>query len=345
MGLLQVAQGFVFKGHQLITLEWITAVICFNGLHVAFTYVNMLVIPEYRKVIFDHYKLNYKKQILIFGLILGVFFIAHDRGFFKDSLPLRLVAMGLLVYLPTWHSKRQSAGLSLLMNTRYQKLLASQNLPFLGDDAKSRKIEHFAVHLFIVATCIYLIRTYLPELGWKNYPKDELGWASALLYTLALGLFIYGVSLLKHKMLIRHKLFFSIRYLIGGLFPFTPMAGYAVKAIHGLEYLDLQARTFTQSRVQKKFFSIYLGLCFIFCFAKFFMDWPTKSLGVQYNDPNMITKFLGVVGTTATYFHYYMDSLIYKMSDPVVRQEIFPLISMEQNNPSPDLENQSAKAA
>ena len=323
---IQVIFGSTLTTSEGLVGRWIASVICFNTMHVGMTYVNILMIPEYKKIVFEHLKLNYLKQLTIFFLIYGLFWIGHEYGFHKEIKPIRILVILMSLYIPIMHAKRQTLGLSLILNLKFQRALSTHGLPFIGNDLRSRKAEHASVNLMIFALFIFGVSKYSDQLALTKIPSDYFKQASLILFGIALLTFGFSVYLLKHREFILPKSMFLFRHMSTWLWCYTPISSMAAVSIHGLEYLELQTRTFNRSRISKGLFRFYLGLLIAFCAIKYYLDYPVAQLGFSYGNMNWVTQCTLLLGATLAYLHFYLDSVIYKLNDPIIRSEILPLL-------------------
>ncbi len=331
MGVLCTLAELIFLPHfssfQKHLFYWISIVICFNSTHVVLTLVNIWMIPEYKAVMVDHYRLGGWKQFGLFLVFLFVFAMGHRSGLLPNLEFFRWPVIALTIVMNTLHNQKQTMGFSLLLNTTYRdRLTSEEKISFLLNDKYSRRWEHFGVHMMIAAIIPIGIYRYSGSLG---IPRIYLSWAKyiSIVFTIsAVTAISYSFFLLRATRLIRTKFFFSLRYLVAALAPFSFIGMCFRRGIHGLEYLQLQETTFSRSRVNKNLFWKYLLLCIIFCLGKELLRYPEGQLGIEFMTRSWITKSFIIVGTSLTYLHYYLDSILYKMKDPYVRQQLVPIL-------------------
>ena len=111
----------------------------------------------------------------------------------------------------------------------------------------------------------------------------------------------------------------------------TPVAGLGVRATHGSEYLMIfrrlvQSSSIDASRKRRVYWATgAVAATYAILFA---LLWPVAVR--ELTGVNPATALLGVAlfGTFVVRFvHYYMDSLLYRMSDPFTRSVVGPLIA------------------
>lgn len=311
----------VSKSDRLLWMVFAN-VICFNAGHVIFTFVNVWSIPAYRRIAQKHFRLDWKRQLAIFAGIYALFLIAFDRGFRNNILWLRWPVVLAIVIVPTLHSMRQSLGLSLLMNSRtssFEKTAASI-------DAKSRRLEHASTWLLIFGTSLLIAWEYR-ELFGLDLPYIKFASILAVLcMCAAIALFVWAVQLHEDRQLRFEKFLFGLRHLVRSLVPFSFFAVVYSSSIHGLEYLQLQHRTLRSPLLTKSCLKITFFSCAVLLIIIIGLNYSEGFPGHRFWSESWVTRAASLLAAACTYFHYYIDSLIYRMRDPVVRNEILPMI-------------------
>jgi hypothetical protein len=172
----------------------------------------------------------------------------------------------------------------------------------------------------------------VPGLGYvKMFGAFVVG-ASAILVVLN--------SLRYPKQAESDKTFFLTRVM---LFPFkilTPVGGLAIRATHGTEYLMIFRRLVQSSSIsvarQKRVYwmtalvSLLYGVVFV-------SIWPGALFQVagRYPGPTLVSVAIFIT-FVIRFTHYYMDAVVFKMSDPVTRAAVSPLLVPPTAVPSVD---------
>lgn len=324
VSILEMAKIFSITPTMSVALFFFVNVICFNSTHVIVTFVNIWMIPEYKKVAIDYLKLNLFKQLLMLAMILAIFLFVYDRVLSSQYLLLRTFLIQVLLFFPIFHGARQSLGLSLLMNV---KSLEAGTLS-AASEQKSRRLEHRTIWMLMAGTYLNSLSYFYsefnlsPSILWAGQVLGFLTVAVAFLFLFS-ALFALDDSRLKSE-----KLVFSLRYGIRALVPFSLPAMFYSMAVHGLEYMDLQKRTLGLSAIHPHKKKFYLLLCFLLLIGFALLLYP---LNWSYNDiesSGLLAKGLGITALVFTYFHYVLDSLIYRMKDPNIRKQIMPVIKL-----------------
>jgi hypothetical protein len=120
----------------------------------------------------------------------------------------------------------------------------------------------------------------------------------------------------------------------------SDMAGVFVRAAHGTEYLFIFRRMVQGSKISKaKKTKIYLTTALIsvlyiipFCFT--WADATYQLTGFRVSDELLTYTIFGTFIIRFT--HYYMDAIMFKMSDPATRAAVGPLLTTNPDDVSMD---------
>jgi hypothetical protein len=126
------------------------------------------------------------------------------------------------------------------------------------------------------------------------------------------------------------KTFFLTRVL---LFPFkiiNPVGGLAIRATHGSEYLMIFRRIVQSSSIskekQRRVYWLTAAISMVYGLV-FLSIWPGvmfKTFGFDLGR-NLVGIALAIT-FVVRFTHYYMDALVFKMSDPMTRAAVSPLL-------------------
>lgn len=311
-------QIFFFKswaGTGSQTFHLISSWLFFNGLHVMTTFVNCLMVKEYRTLFKKKFQIKYLGflALLLFGI-----FLAHKLNLFENNLFTGFV-IHLLLLAPVYHATRQTQGLSLLYNRKLLDQLQHKNV-WSTLVSKSIKLEKMATGVNIIG--FYFTGVGLLEPKYRFYiDKNFLSFTGSGLICLSIFLLVFSIVRIKKSQFVYPKLVFHLRTLARASVLFSKFGIFLGAAIHGSEYLMLQLSL--EKRMSRK---IVMGIWMVsipLFILKAIFDFPQLGFDLLgFSRSNVSIQVLAAIGASLPYVHYYMDSVLFKMSDPVVRGTI-----------------------
>lgn len=121
---------------------------------------------------------------------------------------------------------------------------------------------------------------------------------------------------------------FLLRFLSYPFVQFGGLATLAVQSCHGIEYLGITQQTFARSGSRSVLLRWPLILAFLvlsYTIIHIPFELPTVAPKLRENLGSTTTGLLFSGLYVVKIMHYYLDSCIFRMSDPIVRKNIGPL--------------------
>ncbi len=294
-----------------------------NSIHVFFTITMLFFVPEFKKYIVDKSKsmgcsvlnnwLRYFFLVTLFFSLLR--YLSHMEG--NSQITLQFISfMALVVSMyATYHSLMQTVGLSL---NQYSSVLKNNNSETIKNIIKH---ERMLSPLLMIFTIILLIAAKLGSELTKGL----------LFFSLCAVLFFYiSWILLKvyalDAQLFKLKILFHSRYF---LFIFAFLNSFTIAAraaVHGFEYFMVTKKIMSNTKISytKKSFLVYVSLASVFAFVMLYFIY-VKFNHIFFNNTAVVKytfldDFCYVFSMSLSLTHFYIDSFIYKMSDPIVQK-------------------------
>lgn len=298
--------------------ELLVDVLLLNVTHNAFTVMMLVSFPEMREWL-NRQKGGAKGFFRRAGLIfVGLSFlfglgIAGFVPFFKELI------LPLSRFFPIQHALAQSLGLSLMYNGR-SALLGEKTNKWV------EKTERYLIWgLIALMVAAVWAATEFQIFGWTF---QRLSFRTLFVASLLVSLLLMVISLLQPKSTRLNKTLFALRYPVWALSIQSPLAIWATRAIHGLEYLFVVRKMASKSRFTAwSAVAVYVLLAtflfavlrvFYFSYASTTMDSATPTY-----DALLI---LASVSTAFSYVHYYLDRQLFLMRRKDNRELVAPLL-------------------
>ena len=289
----------------------------FNYQHLILTFVGLAVLPEMRKWLRHQFSMP---RFFFFGSVVAVIlYIGAVRFSNIDRTEISgQILISIYVGLIAIHTLSQTKGLSLL----YNRLLKPNLTPLESEKARRVEIlERICFNGMLVIFFLYwIVKILKPEL---------MGEGSSQYFAIAIGSLSIVIVLnsARYPAVFRsNKVYFLFGALLYGLVPILPVANVVNRALHGCEYVFLADRMMANSKVKWQRATLLLATVPLFLSAILF------SLNVRYN-PSVVQliprNWIGPIvsiGLWFEYLHYYLDAVMFRFSDPVVRANIGPLL-------------------
>jgi hypothetical protein len=298
--------------------EVLVDVLLLNVTHNAFTVMMLVSFPEMREWLnrqkgggrgfLQRAALIFFSLCLLFGLGIAGFV-----PYFRE------LVLPLSRFFPIQHALAQSLGLSLLYNGR--------SAAFGERPAKwLEKSERYLVWILIALTVSTVwVATKFEFLG-VSFERLNLKIVFSAALTVSICLMI--VALLHPQSTRINKTLFAFRYPVWALSVFSPLAVWATRAIHGLEYLFVVRKMASNSQFTAwKSVAIYvLGATAVFALVRvFYFSYAQPVIGAKEKgiDPLLI---LASISTAFSYLHYYLDRQLFLMRRQDNRELVAPLL-------------------
>lgn len=307
-------------GKESLGTEWMRFFVyflCFNYLHVILTFVGLAALPEMRKWLRHQLSLP---RFFFFGSVVAIVlyigavrFVNIDKATVSGEL-----LIGIYALLVSMHNISQTKGLSLLYNRLVKPSLTAE------EAQKAKRIETFeriGFNAMLVFNFAYILIRWLRPEYWKSDVFASFAFGIGLM-----AIVVISNSIRYPKAFRSNKVYFLSSTLIYAFIPVLPLASLMNRALHGCEYIFLADRMVDNSKVKWSRATLALTIVPLFLFAILYsFDWRFIPQVAQLIPRNWITPIISVV-IWFEYLHYYLDGVMFRFSDPVVRANIGPLI-------------------
>ncbi len=287
----------------------------FGTSHTLFTYFVVGYTFEGRSLIFDLFRRSWKMLpvcLLLIAFLIG-YFVCVETHFDTESWPMQTAKI-FVIFLFGQHGLGQVRGMSILYN-RMAEQQRSYSQKQRMEAYRLEKIERY-MHLALVIT--FLFQIYSKEFLKFNM---TLVIGSIMMALVTIILFIasrypYASS--------SNKTLFLTRLFMLPLIIMIPESFAGMFIVHGLEYQQLTAKMFNNSRTK------LIGLYGILMFAIFVILFPVlrNSHLQQLYFPLPVALSIAVLSQVIDHFHYFSDAFIFRFSLEPVRRNIGGLLPL-----------------
>jgi hypothetical protein len=232
-------------------------------------------------------------------------------------------------FFPAQHTISQMRGISLCYHAAIRQK-GDLSPADLERALKVERVERIAFRVLLASEVLYWVPRFVRMLFNQHLPGRHL-----LRYLSILGLVGASLAILwngrrypGHES--TRKMVFLLRVLLFPLRPLTSVFNVVIRATHGTEYLIVFRKIVGGSALDEvaraRIYYItaaalvaFAGLCVLtnqhFLWLVFHWQAPSSLLiGALFLD------------TVVRYLHFYMDAVIYRMSDPATRAAVAPLL-------------------
>jgi hypothetical protein len=312
--------GFNFNidKNMMGLLGLFSSFVLLNNVHTYFTYMLILFTPEFRAIVVE--KAAKKKWLFkvlgVAALILAAsIFKAYAIRFDKRIDVFFVLLLGTLI---SYHAVAQTKGLSLLFNRLQMPLLSE------ADMARVKRIEKTERILFV--PLIYLPPMLLIVRTLFGGSSILFRVAAGVMLLVTLAMIVNG--LFYPRFPATSKKFFLLSLIFPACSSFSPLAVILVKCLHGLEYTFLSYAMLKRSAYRR---SLFLGLAALIFFALLlgcnFYVRSQNHLALDFLPSKMLGP-LTVLAVFSEFLHYYLDSEIFRLSDPVVYKNLVTVLNL-----------------
>lgn len=247
----------------------------------------------------------------------------------KTFLTLNKVTLFILFIAPHFfwfrHTIKQNYGVLSIYN--YQFLQACEDEKIKSKLISNQKNERILYGALVAISVLNQFHNLLVKGDHRLMSR----YVPFSLLALAVAAILWNALAHSYKGLL-NKTLYSFRLL---LIPFTfysTVAVAGVAASHGIEsifmYLNMIHRS--QAKRKKMLYFIFVVTLLIFSFGViFFTNNPILKYIFPANAESpsaQLNTFFLTIFFTGTYLHYFLDSFIYKFSQPLIRSHMMPLL-------------------
>ncbi len=304
------------------SLFFVSEFIFLNTLHVFFTITLLFFVPEFKNYMHDKSQVVgrpilktwlgfYFFAVIFFSLQRYVNFTQTNNSAIMQISALVSIAINLYI---VHHGLSQSVGLSLTHYSSFVKIPESGKIVLTKIMAAERRL----VPLVMLLTVIVFMALKLEN----KILTTTIFSISCLILFIYLGQILFKIYKFDIE-LFKLKLLFHSRFFLFLLFFYNSLAVALRAAVHGVEYFMVTKTIFSKSKLTctKRNFFIYLILAVLFSVV------TVNSLAQNvnqyfYNKPfegSFFDHFCYVFSMSLSVVHFFIDSFIYKMSDPAVK--------------------------
>ena len=327
--IFEIALKFKIDKIQLFTLNIVGDFISLNSLHTILTvsfFVNNVEFKNYMRSKSEEigYPLAYK-----WGLVYLAFLLMSCVVFFYSSYNFSQISFAVAITVGVYlfrinHSASQSVGVSLLNYSKWNHTGIENNM------LKQKCM--FLERSFFYIIMGFQIFTFLNIIFFKfdiRYTLILSSLVSILIFNLSIFLLTNQVD----SEFARSRFIYNCRYFLYPLSVLSHVSFAGISVIHGTEYL------LVNKKVNNQGFSFSLSkqnitlLCFMVLLA------ISSIITIYYfHNQQQIPNgyfwifFIGYVFfQSVSFFHFYVDGLIFKFKDKVVQTHIAPLFFENKN--------------
>lgn len=306
-------------GWDQVTVRFVVSIFFFNGLHTVLTWFGLFALPEGRHWIKRQWQSRNSKNglriWLVISIIFGLGWYFLETRFLKNLPPESTLTFSLVLFvLAAFHNIGQTKGLALMQTQK------------LGTRDKVASWERYLYNALVLVIVFGSIRLMANPFFGQKIP---IWWdLSALVLGGLLTIALIVIAFRLEKSFRSKKFWFASTTVYHPLLLLSPAAFVFQRALHGTEYLFL---SISMARKSKMRWNSRLGLLLV---TLLILTALTKIklyktlTGFELLPRDLIHGF-AIMGLWIEYTHYYLDSILFRFQDPIVRETIGPLIKEE----------------
>jgi hypothetical protein len=256
----------------------------------------------------------------IFILILIFFRFLVEIDGQADPLRLALWISAFVKFFPIHHGLKQISGISLIYNQKLKLAISDdqKTIKFMACERREKNLFFFLILSLVFA-----------PLGSILFPGNL--YASSCLPFLG-GVFVFAIiwNSMRYPYVEKsNKTYFLMRLLFYPLSQYTFFGFFFTGATHGTEYLGVYHKMYMSSKV-KGLRSLIALIILTAVVVILLVANPYQGLHwllVQHFPSQIgVIKWLAAMTVSLTFMHYYLDRCLFKMREPIVRDNIGPLL-------------------
>jgi hypothetical protein len=336
--------GFWLLGR--INLSWritdvaslLVTLIFMDGVHVVFTFMLLVSVPELWKWSTSHQNRPEKGWARGLGFWVRLTFVSVFLAILVYVLRVEqstamvrgMMAAWLFLELlgPAQHTLAQMRGISFCYHSTIRKRFQ------LSDEEKHRAARTELAERYLFKALLFgELFFWIPQIFGPDQlvvPGLELlKYAGGILTCVsAVGLVLNGLRFPRQAE--TRKSLFLTRVLLFPLKMFNSVAGLGVRATHGTEYLVIfrqmvNGSNLSQARRKRIYWMTFAAS--VAYSVIFILTWPVATRDLSgWAAPQQILNVALVTTFVIRFAHYWTDSVLYKMSNPLTRAAVSPLL-------------------
>jgi hypothetical protein len=322
LGLLEsILDHNIWSPSAKVYLRFFANVIMINSLHVAFVFIFIALIPNFREWFHHQSKTQRYPLLLNWFLFFCLFSLIQLIQFTEYTTLSAFINIGLLTYA-IYHTLKQNLGISILINRSHLKVPFNKSL-------KSEMLERKLIWLLLIATIFPLFEeqlSFLPLYVNINYLRIF----SATIMIIAITLFAFH----SHHTMPKNnniKTLFLIRYFIYPLSLFSFLGLVGVGIMHGAEYMLIIYHILKTSNKKNYIFDIFSYFSIFLLILVFWLSLSGEKSGIAqfFVSDEVRTLLFGnyshILLGSIVFLHYHIDGKLFKFSIKKSREHILPL--------------------
>lgn len=303
------------------TYSEITNFLFFNSIHSIWSIGVFFFLKESIKV----HRFNWMTLlgILIKFLILYSIIILP---FINSEISNSIFAVVPFIFVTKWfgdrHNIMQTTGISNVLLAQFVAEIENNNLKVQLQ--KLRKYEKLFIQILVLGVLVAPSYTYFilfPHIN-QHWFSIEIGLSLIFLGLLGQLWFSFKISRIMKNF---NKFWIDVRLILHVFQCFSFLPYFIIRAIHGTEYMLINAKMIKRSRQEKKYFMILmlliLALIFVLLYYGRYVNIPLNQFGKLTYGHLFLTCY-----ATAGYLHFFIDEAMFTMKDLRVRENIGPLL-------------------
>ncbi len=326
LGLVACLICFIHGGRSAFTdrslLKSINQFVFLTAAHATLTYLTLATLPEARELLLASFRSKRTWVVIALTLLVALPLLKFAR---QAGVLTVWSTFALLLFLKAlWgqHAARQMYGISCIYNRNASLNLDSSAWSKITGRLRLEKI------IFQLLTALIIIR----EVGVLFFHLNRLLWYEALSVAMLIPVFaiLYLALTCRGKQWWNKKVYLC-RLLLFPLAGISPIAILSADASHSTEYLFLTVKMFRRSKTARKTLYLWCIPILWISYAFFYLIYLNAPLarsifGNYHTWPHNSLEAIVLRAFTADYLHYFLDGVIFRMKDPLVRTHIGPLL-------------------
>jgi hypothetical protein len=324
------ASGPPFTGY-FTWLNMAAAYLGMNLIHTAFTFP-LLSFPELKEWSVEQLTTNRRNIALRLGIALSVLVIYFQvesylsyRALLGSAAEWGASFFSVIVFVHFLIAEKHSMGHSFGLSGLYNRRLCDR----FAESSRERKnilsLERLEQRLFGAFLLIVVIVLGMSLVG-INFPGRVYFFSLILFMAFLLNALPFFYPGYRES----NKKFFQLRLFLYPLALYFPLCFVVIAVKHGTESLCVYRKILSNSKLEdraRKLRFTYLASVVVAVLGLFSFKTGVPGFAMTgiVGSPSLFI-FLGGLSSAITFFHYYVDGLLYHFSDPVTRKHISPLV-------------------